>query len=459
MKSGYFVLPVWLLGCVLVSAQGPKVKFADPVLYAGTGGCGTALVVTDVNHDGKLDLVLGCTDSVNVLLGNGDGTFQPAVEYAGGGATPNSLQVADINRDGNPDIVAGNASEVDVYLGNGDGTFQAAVVTPNLFATGLSVGDADGDGFPDLILSGVGFSYSGVIVMPGNGDGTFRSGILTPTQIGSEYVATADLNHDGKLDVAIVTDPGYIHDKVVERAVMGIMFGNGDGTFQQPVTYASGGFYPTQISITQVDGASGILLVDQRAKNPFKGYFNLYVTDPRGSVDGGFGGQFAGAGFAAAVGDLNVDGFPDVLNGNGALFLDGSFQHLYVGGGAVAIADLNGDGQPDIVTTHGGGADVFLSADFSSQTKVTSSANPSTAGEAVTFDSVTTSSRGPVANGVVVTFFDGTRALGTAVTANGGQASFTTTALAAGNHSIKAQFGGCAFIKESKGAVKQVVNP
>jgi hypothetical protein len=86
------------------------------------------LVTGDFNHDGKLD-VAAIGDYLSVLLGNGDGTFQPPVNYTALGET---IAVGDFNRDGNLDLVIGNEnSSVSVFLGNGDGTFQA----PKLSAT------------------------------------------------------------------------------------------------------------------------------------------------------------------------------------------------------------------------------------------------------------------------------------------------------------------------------------
>ena len=136
---------------------------------AGTGsrtGLGSSSVaIGDMSGDGKPDLVATnlTGNTVSVLLGNGDGTFQAKVDY-GTGVSPGSTAIGDVSGDGKPDLVTANAtsSTVSVLLGNGDGTFQAKVD----YGTGASpqsvaIGDVTGDGKPDLVTANhTGFSVS-----------------------------------------------------------------------------------------------------------------------------------------------------------------------------------------------------------------------------------------------------------------------------------------------------------
>src|SRR5205807_5346036 len=121
-------------------------------------------------------------NSVSMLLGKGDGTFQTAMNFAVG-TNPSSVAVSDFNGDGKLDLAVANqgSNNVSVLLGKGDGTFQAATnfgAGTNLFS--VAVGDFNGDGKPDLAVANIGnignpSSPSNVSVLLGNGDGSFQA--------------------------------------------------------------------------------------------------------------------------------------------------------------------------------------------------------------------------------------------------------------------------------------------
>jgi hypothetical protein len=167
-----------------------------------------AVGVADVNGDGRPDLVVtnDGTNSVSVLLGNGNGTFQSAVNY-GVGPHPNSVAVADVNGDGHPDLVVANygsssspGDTVSVLLGNGDGTFQSAVnYTVGKSPLFLAVADVNGDGHPDLITANL--NSNTVSVLLGNGNGTFQAAQNFGVGAYPTAVAVGDVNGDGIPDV------------------------------------------------------------------------------------------------------------------------------------------------------------------------------------------------------------------------------------------------------------------
>ena len=149
---------------------------AEAVAFFSTAMPCNAVAVGDFNGDGHPDLALVSPNSgeISILLGNGDGTFQPSGAYATEG-TPNSIAVGDFNRDGKLDLafVVANSSEVSIMLGNGNGTFQAAAnhrAGNSLLS--IAAGDFNGDGHPDLAV--VDTTSNEVSILLGNGNGTFQ---------------------------------------------------------------------------------------------------------------------------------------------------------------------------------------------------------------------------------------------------------------------------------------------
>jgi len=159
--------------------------------------------------------------SVDVLLGNGDGTFQPPVDYNADQGTIMAV-VADFNGDGILDLATPNqnSNDVSVLIGKADGTFNRAVNYPaGTDPECLAAGDFNGDGNLDLVVCN---ARGPMTFLQGNGDGTFQPGKpFGPT--GCFPGVAADFNGDGKLDLAAVCSSG-----------LNILYGNGDGTFSTP---------------------------------------------------------------------------------------------------------------------------------------------------------------------------------------------------------------------------------
>ncbi|MGA2737761.1 MAG: VCBS repeat-containing protein [Bryobacteraceae bacterium] len=355
--------------------------FQAPVTYAAGGihGAGNNLAVGDFNGDGKPDVAVTnpSTNTVSILLGNGDGAFQPAVAYAAG-TSPGTLAMGDFNLDGNLDLVVNsNSNYITILLGNGDGTFAAPVHYAALEDPGsVAVGDFNGDGKPDLAVGTFGVPNF-VRILLGNGDGTFQPPTTCNAGYGPVGVTVGDFNGDGKLDLAVVNnapDP-YITGEFEDT--ISIVLGNGDGTFQPPVGYTAGS-EPLALALGDFngDGSLDVAVVDHYQPGPLAdgngGNLAILLGNSQGAVqhtatyavsptDGQFSSIAAGAFSGNGKPDLVLtDFYNDTVT---VLLTDSPVQSVYPVGpqpGAVAVGDFNGDGNLDLAVANGGGGSVSI---------------------------------------------------------------------------------------------------
>jgi hypothetical protein len=238
-----------------------------------------------------------------VLLGNGDGTFQPRVDYATG-ATPTAVAVGDFNGDGNLDLVvaSGELDNLGLLLGNGDGTFQKVTDLGEggqFFPTAVAVGDFNRDGRLDIVSTNA--SGNEVSVLLGNGDGTFQP----PVQYGVDgfplAVVVGDFNHDGNLDLATVNE---------NSNDVSVLLGNGDGTFQAAREYAVG-FMPVSLALGDFNGDGNLDLV---AANSADDDVSVLLGDGSGNFTARMGSPItvSGTPTSVAAADLNGDGTLDL---------------------------------------------------------------------------------------------------------------------------------------------------
>jgi FG-GAP-like repeat/Protein of unknown function (DUF1573) len=198
------------------------------------------VAVGDFNNDHKLDLVFISFGTIGVMFGNGDGTFLSPI-YFSPPHTPSSLGVGDFNHDGKLDLAIGEqfggTSQAQIYLGNGNGTFQLG----NTYAVGVSptsiaVADLRKNGKLNLAVACMG--SGAIFVLLGNGNGTFQQAVSYTGPGFAYWVAVADLNGDGKLDLA---GANFSLGTSPPTTEVSVFLGNGDGTFGPPTNYPSGG--------------------------------------------------------------------------------------------------------------------------------------------------------------------------------------------------------------------------
>jgi hypothetical protein len=320
-----------------IPAQAQNIAFPAPTTFIATSNptFGAVAVATgDFNGDGKLDVVnIDYGSNLNVMLGDGDGTFQTPItlNIANGVNDYWAIAVGDFNGDHLLDVALWSYSqttgnmEVIIYLGNGAGglTLSGGYAAPssgnfNPGPNSIVAADVNGDGELDLVAL---TPYNGVFIYLGKGDGTFQAPVAYATGCTTgtgacNALAVGDLNGDGKPDLALDANE-------TTGGGISILLNNGTGAF------GTATYYPVAIS-----------------------------------------GVFAGAGIA--IGDVNGDKKPDVVVGSSSVT---AIVYLNQGGGTfkvngtvgtvplnptdnLVLADINNDKKLDIVVPDGYG-DVF----------------------------------------------------------------------------------------------------
>ena len=313
-----------------VSAVHPDGSLGAPslALSANYIGPGTPLVSADLNGDGRPDLVFPYANGYPprshdlVAFNNGDGTFTPyTIEIPPTEAADSrtaSYAFGDFNGDGKLDLAimrSGDTGQparyLDVYLNGGNDSFALSAsiyLGSGDRGLGIVAGDFDGDGKVDIAATRPIYAtnYFDYVILKGNGDGTFQAPVSIASPYGGEngnQLVAADLRHDGRLDLVGL---GYNVD---------VILNNGDGTFQAPVGYTAGS-QPNDFKLADLN-ADGFL--DVAVASDFSGLCVL-----AGNGDGTFGApEFL------ASGDQGLSG--------------------------VNVGDVNGDGRPDLVVSRSGG--------------------------------------------------------------------------------------------------------
>ena len=369
--------------------------------------------LADINGDGKQDLVTSVfgTDSVNVQLGNGDGTFQPATSIliaAGFGPAENHL--VSLRGNGTLDLIVAsfNVNQIAVLLGNGNGTFQSptfyTVGSATNTPTSLTTGDFDHDSNLDVAVANTGDNT--VSIFLGNGSGSLTP-LGAPIRVGRdpEAIRAGDFNNDGYSDLAVAnyndgTVTTLLNNENGTFTATTISVGSGAGSGPQALAINGSGsnlllavanFKDNTISVLQSNGsgAFGAQKIVSVGKGPDDvgfadfngdGIFDLavsnYTDNTVSLVLGSSAGTYTALAsfnvgdspYSAAVGDLDLDGTPDIVvsncfsNNTGVLFSGTRISVPYSGLALVPGDTLHATYTPDGSSKYGASTSANVTA-------------------------------------------------------------------------------------------------
>ncbi len=312
------------------------------------------LMLVDMNGDGWPDVVIGYSDEgVVVFLNNGNGTFNLPETFSFSSAL-SEFTVGDLNGDGFPDIIVGlergaNPATLAVRLNDGAGGFGREVDLPaTCYIQRLTVGDLNGDGWPDVLAGENAPCGPAVFLNDGTGDGGLGAEqIYSNGSNGVASIGVGDFNGDGLLDFA--TDDG------MEGGSTSIYLNGGRGTFGSPIVNTSASS-PHDLGVGKLGpGAGDDLVVTDSSQLAY------VIGQGLGGLTNGTRYEMGGGNVAVA--DIDGDGLQDVVtdDGSGNLYFlfnqgDGGFwppAEMNVASGIqdFAVADLNGDGAVDVAIT------------------------------------------------------------------------------------------------------------
>ncbi len=301
--------------------------FAPRVSYPTMGGW--SIAVDDFNRDGRLDVAFADEfgGGVVVMLGLGGGALGVPVKFPVGD-TVFTVKAADVNADDVVDLlvvshmnVPDTAGRVTVLLGLGDGYFKSGESYPS--GLGLAVADLDGDGKLDLATA----TPDGASVLLGSGDGTFAPPTLFPGIVAADEIALGDLNADGRPDLAVVE---------TQTNRIAVFLNAGDGTLGRPREFAAF-LSPTNVTIGDLDGDGRPELVTVNSQTSDVGILP-------GNGDGSFRPQQSLDIGTGTLGFVDWDNLPTPPCGAGTPCSDGAPT-------SIVIDDLNGDQRPDLAIT------------------------------------------------------------------------------------------------------------
>jgi hypothetical protein len=410
------------------------------------------IAVSDLNSDKKPDIAVATSSGVAVLLNDGSGNFTVAGSVASGQVIQN-VALADVNNDGISDVVfmttASGGPNTFLSIGNGDGTFRPPVTLPltTQLPDGIAIADFNNDGLLDVAVddNGGSGSQNGTIqiALQQRGGGFQQAGTLTlsnPTGI----VAT-DFDGDGHIDIGATST-------VNGQDFLQVFRGRGDGSFfaanQFPVSAGvlhpivahltntvafdaiTSGISANQISVLVNHGANTLTLTSSLNPSAITQPVTLRASiQPKFPGSGTFSGSFIFADGSKTLGTATVDpagagSFTTTFASTGQHSLLAVFggNSSFVGGSSASLVQNVNKAQPAV--------------------SLSSTVNPSSFGQSVSFNITVSGPGGAAAPTGTVNLLDGSTIILSGTLDSTGKLTLSTSALTAGNHSLTAQYGG-----------------
>ena len=307
------------------------------VVYYPAGQAPNQVVTAQFTRAGNLDLAVAdyLTNQISVLLGNGDGTFQKAIKF--GVAAPIALAVGDLNGDGNADLIVvesggTGAGALAIFLGEGNGHFRLkATYKLGVEAGFVAVADYNNDGHLDVATTDAGNGMEGVLrVFFGTGEGTLLKPAIYKIANTPGSLAAGDLNGEHHADLAVAQ---------FATGSIAVLLNDGTGHFKKPTTYNAGGGEVVDVKIADLrnDGRNDLVIANLSAGmvvllNKGNGAFGRATVYPPCA-----GSPPCEGPQAVTVADFNLDGHLDAAV---ATNIDDSYFYYGKGDGTFGLAIL-----------------------------------------------------------------------------------------------------------------------